>query len=697
MMIKNCLKQNMRTPFANILMILLLSLSGIFMFLSLSIWITAQRSINEARDAFTTVAVLNESEFIQSDVARERGVEKSTYSILEALYKAADASDYVEAIDTRRRCMAYSSGCKATISRDSDGSAIEYPYIYSIIVGTCISIEYEYRGSYVITSKDGSVIEEASYIGYVAVMEIAANESYMADDNYPYKYVRIYSDQFMSDLRDAIVVGERYVLYGQAFYPSTNSGNMTYPEFKLMDLYGTEERYMIYGNDDFSWVKINSNALTKLALSDETKIGKYKITDMYILGYIDYSYLPYARLESTVDYLLETENNSKWANILNEWTVTMHSVQVSLTDDLDSILLFNQDLAYLIDGRVFSEDEYKTGSKVCIISSKYAIYNGLECGDIIDLRFWFNGYKLYNSTTDVYWFSEKYNEKNDFFGDAEYKVIGIYTAKNISVNSEYNIGPNIVFVPSNSMTIQYDVMLPEYTEIQIDKETGSYEIIMKTYISTPNSRSYIIKPGRIRDFEMEMAALGLGGYFYYYDQGYQNIGTVLETLGRNSLILVIISILIWVVIIAVYLILLISRHKNSVRLMILLGAKRSQILAYMIISAIFLVLISSLISGISGCLLYGKVINSAYEEAEDASHDLEYSSLRTNTLSSSDHNVIAVNFSKLEGSPKIIIKITVIQFSLICIFVVLAAFFISSTKCVKCPGILAESDKQNRK
>jgi len=65
--------------------------------------------------------------------------------------------------------------------------------------------------------------------------------------------------------------------------------------------------------------------------------------------------------------------------------VTNNSVLVTGTNDLIALLPFHQQELYIIDGRVFTPEEYAQGSRVVVISELMAKRVGVEVGDTIDL------------------------------------------------------------------------------------------------------------------------------------------------------------------------------------------------------------------------------------------------------------------------------------------------------------------------
>lgn len=119
--------------------------------------------------------------------------------------------------------------------------------------------------------------------------------------------------------------------------------------------------------------------------------------------------LPYFA-EYTGDWedFLNTEDGAVWRDTIIPWTkLNQDSAAVVLTDDLNSIYNFNAGIASIMDGRAFTQEEYENGESVCLVSSGFAMYNGLSVGDTVSLDYYhtkvveecIDYYKSYLETT----------------------------------------------------------------------------------------------------------------------------------------------------------------------------------------------------------------------------------------------------------------------------------------------------------
>ena len=108
--------------------------------------------------------------------------------------------------------------------------------------------------------------------------------------------------------------------------------------------------------------------------------------------------------------------DSIFMKVAQTLSVANNSVLVAGTDDLMSLLPFQQQELYIIDGRVFTEEEYIKGSHVAVISELMANRLGISVGESINLSVAVSDHPgFYNS----YWVD------NGFSFTGSFTVVGI--------------------------------------------------------------------------------------------------------------------------------------------------------------------------------------------------------------------------------------------------------------------------------
>jgi hypothetical protein len=659
MIIKNSVKQGLRTPYTNVLAIILLSLASVFMFLSIGTWLTAQKSIKNADESFTSIAVLNENTYRKNNYISDE--DKNTmYNTITGIYDTAKISSYIDSTDDRRPCMAYCKDIETVTSSmygvEDNYPYINYPYNYVVLIGECVSVNFQLSSAKYFP--DSTML----YVGYEVTIKIDKENSPLLSKDCSYEYVTVSHGYYDGDLDGFFRVGEKYIVYGDISYVSEYFADEYYPSLYFADASDLDMgRIDIRSNVDS--VEIDEDTINALGMPADLKINRVDILDCYYWQYNNDD-SQYAKIEGSVDDFLASEKGVKWSNIINECEVTTKSLMMRLTYNLDSILVFNQDMANIVEGRTFTDEEYSAGSKVCIISSEIAEYNGIEIGDMLDLSFWHNGFNLTETRGSTFWHQEAYESGCGFFAEAEYKVIGIYTSKNPWDLGDMYIRPNTIFAPGNSMTVEYDLVMPTLYLIWDFDEEGVFLGDRAVYhISAPNMRSYIVKNGYIDEFEAEMEASGYGGMFSYYDQGYSMIEPILQSLNGSSRLIMYISIAVWVIVLAAFFAIVISKNRKTAGTMVSLGAGKSKVFLHIFTSFLLITLASSVISGCIGYALYDKVIDSSYKEAKEVSANMAYSDFKTETSLSGTYDASVIESFDLTRSPEVIIWIALIQIS----------------------------------
>jgi hypothetical protein len=373
--------------------------------------------------------------------------------------------------------------------------------------------------------------------------------------------------------------------------------------------------------------------------------------------------MSYEKLDGTLEDFLSSGKGQKWERFIEECQITVSSLKMNLTGNLDSILLFNQGLAYITEGRTFTEQEYSDGAKVCIISAETARDSGIKVGDKLDFSFWSNGYTLPKGYDEQIWQHAPYGDGCGFIEEGTFEVIGIYKAESIWSTNEFFLTPNNAFAPQGSIEEPIELELPEFwINGEIIEETG--EIIPAVpgqYQSISNTHSYVIKPGHIEDFEKEMESLGYGGMFYYYDQGYSMISPILDSLKESTSLLMYVSVAVWAVVLSAFFIIMASRSRKTAGIMMSLGTRRSQIFVHMLAMLMCVIIISSLAGGIAGYFMYDGIVGRIYEEAREDNVNLEFSSFKTDASISGTYDSSIIESFDLKRSPQSVLMIGGIQ------------------------------------
>ena len=144
----------------------------------------------------------------------------------------------------------------------------------------------------------------------------------------------------------------------------------------------------------------------------------------------------------------------KWVEQLKLWD--RHWLPVIPTNDINLLHTFHVKETYIDSGRAISEEEFASGSKVCMVSNKVAL-GGLRVGDKIKLPMLMAFYGFIPNRFYTFEFAFNFDfsplnaqgEVYEPFFEEEYEVVGIYRSLYESGNELFN---EAFIVPSKSIT-----------------------------------------------------------------------------------------------------------------------------------------------------------------------------------------------------------------------------------------------------
>lgn len=218
---------------------------------------------------------------------------------------------------------------------------------------------------------------------------------------------------------------------------------------------------------------------------------------------------------------LETPEGRVWRDeIIPMCERNQRSAAIILTSSLQSMYAFNTGAASVLEGREFTPEEYAGGAPVCMVSASYAILNGLQVGDTLNLDFYNTGYILEPYAEPTYVTSGisgsvvcrlPMTEENRIGVKRDYTIVGVYTAPETGMGV-HNFHADTIFVPKASVP-----------------NARAYEDPYSDYLNT-----YILENGTADAFEAYMAENGCGGSFAYFDQDFGEIVNAMESLRSNA-------------------------------------------------------------------------------------------------------------------------------------------------------------------
>ena len=255
------------------------------------------------------------------------------------------------------------------------------------------------------------------------------------------------------------------------------------------------------------------------------------------------------------------DSTSSWRMAMESIQTNNHSVPVLAVDSVEGMLEFASGRTQITQGRSISQEEYRDGAAVCLISETLARESGLDVGDTLPLS-------LYEKEKNLMPFAvgdsdptaSYYLPQRGFQQETEYTVIGLYRQSSEWSETVASFTPNSVLVPKKSVTCAM--------------ETGS-----STIEASPSGLwgTMILKNGTAGQMEARLEENDLGGTVTYYDQGYSDIVESLDGYTRVSRTVLCVCLALWAVVLAAYCVLFPLQEGKTALRMWTLGAKRRDI------------------------------------------------------------------------------------------------------------------------
>ena len=255
------------------------------------------------------------------------------------------------------------------------------------------------------------------------------------------------------------------------------------------------------------------------------------------------------------------DSTSSWRMAMESIQTNNHSVPVLAADSVEGMLEFASGRTQITQGRSISQDEYRDGAAVCLISETLARESGLDVGDTLPLSLYEKEKNLMPTMVgDSDPTASYYLPQRGFQQETEYTIVGLYRQNNEWSQGVASFTPNTVLVPRKSVTCAV-----ETGETGLGVSSGCLWETM------------VLQNGTIDQMESRLAENGLGGTVTYYDQGYSDIVESLDGYTRVSRTVLLVGLALWAVVLAAYCVLLPMQESKTALRMWTLGAKRRDI------------------------------------------------------------------------------------------------------------------------
>lgn len=563
-------KQTARAPVATVLLVLLLAFSIAASSIGFTAWIGATNQSGVIEDEYTTIAVPVGRNFEKSSEWGDYLIEDGDYIFSDgskyvspaSAESTAKESEYYVASDNRILLSAHIPGStnlsSGTLDEMDYNLALDrYVYELSVLAVRCVSAAVTDIGL------------SGSEKGYCAEFEILDGVCWV--DAYDHEYgddlLQLGCRIHTSDGEIPFEAGKTYLIRGAYwdYEVREDSEVINHESIVTGAVRDTAFRNRAFLMDPQS--PMMSYAGTTIGLIsgwDNWTVEQKKDPESGMLYWCtpEENCWPYFA-EYTGDWqdYLETEAGAVWKDEIIPYFERNHSsVPVILTDDVESMYTFNTGVGSILEGDYFTAEDYELGNKVCMVSAAYAQVNGLSVGDTLHMDFHNTGYK--QTTYPILQGSgrngltvQRYalRDESRIGYEQDYTIVGIYSAPEWEAGSQ-SFHADTVFVPKSSVP-----------------DAASYSGPSVTLLNT-----VILKNGSIDAFEAHMAANDKAGAYLYFDQGYGEAVTAVQTLISNSLRMMLVGIAMFVLASLLFLLLFARRVAAVIRSMRLLGVPQKQ-------------------------------------------------------------------------------------------------------------------------
>lgn len=566
-----------RKPLTTALWSILAAAMSVFLCIGSALWFSTANLAQVLDEHHAAVAYRQDRGIQRNDDPSKSGISYTLQdrSLSSAQVAALEAMDSVKAVNFHTLCGGYSPSFEPVlgVTNGLRGSFERYhqateSYKEVMIVGTVERVHWLSDSSLVDTwpMMEGEMEYFQGY--YLVNVEriVLAHESYQIEtaiaENWQFNVlIQFYG----ADAAEYIQPGEQYVFYGD------------------------------YDPDE-SFISIGASIQGEHARRVHLNCGSCFLQDG-VLRTPDHSWSTdgeemvqaVAKLDGTLEEFLADPANALWARQVEDWNTRQHSVPVLGTPALDTFYVFMKHQAEMVEGRMFTQAEYDSGSRVCVLSDSLAARSGLTVGDTIRLSQFscidenestntemLDGY-LNNPTIGSPIIMPEFVTE-----DEEFTIVGLYHLRDEWLDTSYSITPNTVFIPQKAQiddTFGGPDRMREITVGSIrekDGETIREVVTEKRMLENGSFGVYLsieLVNGRMEDFLLEISNDPvLKGQFHTVDMGLEKAFQSIEAMDAAADKLLLTVGLGWIFLLALYVVLYQGSQRKNLGIMRSLGA-----------------------------------------------------------------------------------------------------------------------------
>lgn len=298
-----------------------------------------------------------------------------------------------------------------------------------------------------------------------------------------------------------------------------------------------------------------------------------------------------AKLDGSVEDFFAAPENALWRSELADWNIRQHSVVMMGTSRMESMYGLVSGEVTLAEGRLFSQEEYDAGARVCVIPETLALRSGLSVGDTLPISQY--PFRQAGAIYEPIYDSDMNGQMNDpcphyynaaggdafLTQDEEFTVVGIVRMTDVWSEGPYAFTGNTVFAPQKALTGAVG---------GVDRGKTDTESWYGCELTYGVYSSVLLKNGTMEEFLAALEDTSLEGRLITLDTGYAAAKENLDKLvdGTNRLVLLIAAG--WVLLMLLYVLLYQSVQRRDLGTMRSVGATRGQTRRYLFFSGLVL-------------------------------------------------------------------------------------------------------------
>lgn len=319
------------------------------------------------------------------------------------------------------------------------------------------------------------------------------------------------------------------------------------------------------------------------------------------------------------DGFYETDAGRRLLNLAQSEGIWRQCQPVTGTNKTCLLMPFYNGQAYICEGRDISEEEYASGSKVCLAPKTFMENNGLSLGDQVKVqllytdtrvnagrRFWLDGsIGFYSGLVDTA------GEPLQVFETSDYEVVGIYDVTVSGEDSIFDPGADELIVPMQSV------------------EARDGKNLLACGPMTDATSSFQIPNGGIDEFLKGWAEYGTDQLeLTFYDMGYSQLKAGIDNMKKISLCLLVAGLVLTLLLLFFFSHLFITKQAQRTAIERSLGMRAAQCRWSMLSGFALLIFVGALIGSVAGTRFSGRV---SVVNAGQSYYETTYTEGLTNT------------------------------------------------------------------